>query len=128
MKVVCITLFMFVMGSMFMGLFNMSHMDITVGMSECPYMAHEQVLCPMNLADHIDAWKSIFLSTISVLTLLIGAAGMTVLIISVAPNLLGRNFYVLQCLCRWLKSKIYTFSYRPLQELFSNGILHPKLY
>lgn len=128
MKAVCSMLIMFFIGSMFVSLFHMSNMDMKVGMSDCPYMAHEQVICPMNLADHIGAWKSVFLSTASTLTLLIAAAGMAVLIASVAPNLIQRKVHESQLLCRWLRARTYTFSYRPLQELFSNGILHPKLY
>ena len=128
MKAVCSMLIMFFIGSMFVSLFHMSNMDMKAGMSDCPYMAHEQVICPMNLTDHIGAWKSAFLSTAPTLTLLIAAAGMAVLLASVAPNLLRRKLHVSQPLSRWLRARIYTFSYRPLQELFSSGILHPKLY
>jgi len=98
------------------------------GMSDCPFMSHEEVICPMNLGDHIGAWKSVFLSIAPTLTLLLAVAGVAVFIASIAPNLLRKIHYASPPLCRWLQTRTYTFSYRPLQELFSNGILHPKLY
>lgn len=82
----------------------------------------------MNLMDHIGAWKSAFLSAVPTLTLLLAAAGVAVLVASVAPNLLQRIRYAPPQQSKWLQVRTYTFSYRPLQELFSNGILHPKLY
>jgi hypothetical protein len=82
----------------------------------------------MNLADHIGAWKSVFASVAPTLTLLLAVIGVAVSIASIAPNLLRRIQYPSPPLCRWKEARIYTFSYRPLQELFSNGVLHPKLY
>jgi hypothetical protein len=126
--VASITLFL-LLGVMFTSLFHMSMgMDMSGGMTDCPFMAHGEVICPMNLADHMGAWKSVFLSVVPALTLLLAVAGMTVFAASVAPNLLRRISYPAPLLQRWLRYKIYTFSYRPLQELFSSGILHPKLF
>ena len=128
-KILSFTLLTFFLGAMFFSLFHMSMgMDMSGGMTDCPFMAHEEVICQMNLADHIGAWKSAFLSAVPALTLLIAAAGVAIFVASVAPNLLRKINYASPPLCRWLKDKTYTFSYRPLQELFSNGILHPKLY
>jgi len=128
-KIVSFTLLTFFLGAMFFSLFHMSMgMDMSGGMSDCPFMSHEEVICPMNLADHIGAWKSAFLSVVPTLTLLLAVAGIAVSITSVAPNLLGKMQYISPPSCRWLETKTYTFIYRPLQELFSNGILHPKLY
>jgi hypothetical protein len=103
-------------------------MDMSGGMTDCPFMAHEEVISPMNLADHIGAWKSAFLSAVPTLTLLFAVAGMAIFVASVAPNLLGKIQYVSPPLYRWLQTRTYTFSYRPHQELFSSGILNPKLY
>ena len=128
-KTLSTTLLTFFLGAMFFSLFHMSiGMDMTGGMSDCPFMAHEEVICPMNLADHIEAWKSVFLSTVPTLALLLAVAGVAVFVASVAPNLLRKIQYASPPLCRWVQTRTYTFSYRPLQELFSNGILHPKLF
>lgn len=128
-KLLSLTLLVFFLGTMFFSLFHMSMgMDMSGGMTDCPFMSHEEVICPMNLADHIEAWKSVFLSAVPSLTLLLAVAGMAVFVASVAPNLLRKIQYASPPLQRWLEVRTYTFSYRPLQELFSNGILHPKLY
>jgi hypothetical protein len=129
MKAIAVLILTFLLGAMFVSLFHMSMgMDMSGGMTDCPFMAHEEVICPMNLADHIGAWKSVFLSVVPSLTLLLVVAGMTVFVASVAPNLLRKIEYASPPLQRWLEVRTYTFSYRPLQELFSNGILHPKIF
>ncbi len=129
MKVISSLVLTFLLGAMFVSLFHMSMgTDMTGGMTDCPFMAHEEVICPMNLADHIGAWKSVFLSTIPTLTFLLAIAGVAIFVASVAPNLLYKIRYTSPPRLRWLEVRTYTFSYRPLQELFSNGILHPKLF
>jgi hypothetical protein len=100
-------------------------MDMHGGMTDCPFMSTEEVICSMNLADHIGAWKSAFLSVVPTLTLLFGVA---VLLVSIAPNLLQKIRYSSIPIFRKLHKKTYTFSYRPLQELFATGILHPKVH
>ena len=128
-KILSFTLLTFFLGTMFFSLFHMSMgMDMSGRMTNCPFMSHEEVICPMNLADHIGAWKSVFLSVAPALTLLLAVAGVAVFVAAVAPNLLRKIQYASPPLCRWLETSTYTFSYRSLQELFSNGILNPKLY
>jgi len=128
-KILSFTLLMFFLGTMFFSLFHMSMgMDMSGGMDDCPFMAHEEVICPMNLMDHIGVWKSVFASVAPTFTLLLAVAGVAVFVASIAPNLLRRVQYASPPVCRWLQTRIYNFSYRTLQELFSNGILHPKLY
>ena len=128
MKVAAKILLIFFLGSMFVSLFHMSSMDMHAGMSDCPFMSHEEVICPMNLTDHIAVWKSVFSSVAPTLTLLFAIAGTAVLLASVAPNLLRRFVHSPPLIAIWIREKIYTFYYRPLQELFSKGILNPKLY
>lgn len=129
MKTVASIIFTFVLGTMSFGLFHMSmSMDMSAVMTDCPFMAHAEVICPMNLADHMGAWKSVFLSTVPTLTLLLAVAGIAVFVTSVAPNLLRKIEYASPPLQRWLEARTYTFSYRPLQDLFSSGIIHPKVF
>ena len=128
-KLLSFTLLVFFLGTMFFSLFHMSMgMDMSGGMNDCPFMSHEEVVCSMNLADHIGAWKSVFQSIAPAVTLLLAVAGIAVFVASVAPNLLQRMQYALPSQNRWFQARTYTFSYRPFQELFSNGILHPKLF
>jgi len=103
-------------------------MDMSGGMTNCSFMSHEEVICPMNLADHVGAWKSVFLSVTPAITLLFAVAGAVILVTSVAPNLLVKMQCVSPSPGKWLQVRLYTFSCRPLQELFSAGILHPKLF
>ena len=123
-----LTLFL---GTMFMGLFHVSStMDMSggMGMSDCPFMSHDEVLCSMSFTDHLSAWKTAFLAVSPTLTLLILAAGAVALVASVAPNLLFKQNHAIPILRKHIQERVYTFSYRPLQELFSAGILHPKLF
>jgi hypothetical protein len=128
-KIMSVALLAFFLGTMFFSLFHMSTgMDMSAGMTNCPFMSHEEVICPMNLADHVGAWKSVFLTVAPTLNLLLAVVGITVLIVSTAPNLLQRILCMVPPQNRLLQARTYTFSYRPLQEMFSNGILHPKLH
>ena len=129
MKTIASTMLLFLLGTMFVSLFHLSMgMDMTGGMTDCPFAAHAEVICQMNVADHIGAWKSAFLSVVPTLILLSAVAGIVVFVASVAPNLLRKIPYASPPSCGWIQARTYTFSYRPLQELFSNGILHPKLF
>jgi len=114
---------------LFLSLFHMpAGMDMSGNMSDCPFMSHEEVLCSMNTLDHISAWKSAFTATAPSFALLLLSLIVVAVVITLAPNLLLRQRYRLQPLSREIRNRIYTFSYRPLQELFSSGILHPKLF
>jgi len=115
---------------MFLSLFHMPvGMDMSGGMSsDCPFMSHEEVICSMSTLDHLTAWKSAFMAALPSLTLLLLAIAAIVLVLSVAPNLLQRQRYRTVLPIRYLTERTYSYSYRPLQELFSNGILHPKLF
>lgn len=100
-------------------------MDMTGGMTHCPFMTHEEVLCPMDLADHIAAWKSAFLAVTPTVMVLLSAAA---LVVFFAPHVFVATRRPPILLHRQLRERTYTFVYRPLQELFSNGILHPKVF
>lgn len=128
MKIFGAILITIVTGIMFLSLFHMSMgMDMTGDMTDCPFASQTKVICPMDIADHLSAWKSMFLSTIpTVLFLLAGALLVTA--ITTAPHLWVRGMSLL--VVYFIQSPIRTYShcYRALQELFSNGILHPKLF
>lgn len=129
MKVTAALILAFLLGAMFVSLFHMSMgMDMHGGVGDCPFMAHEEVICPMDLADHLAAWKSVFQVAAPTIVLLLAAAGALALVFSAAPHLYTRKLRLIPVLYRQLRERIYAFSYRPLQELFSNGILHPKLF
>lgn len=129
MKLTAYIILMIVLGTMFLSFFYMSTgMDMQSGMSDCPFMSHQETICPMSVMDHVGAWKDMFLSVIPSLILLLALAGVSVLVASVAPNLLQSIRYLSPPMHKARFRQSYTFSYRPLQELFSSGILHPKLF
>jgi hypothetical protein len=118
------------LGVMFGGLFHMSTgMDMSVGTTGCPLMAHEETLCAMGLFEHFGEWKSHFLAITPALGLLLGSLAAAAVLLSVAPHLrfikkrLSRQRIVLHT-----KRENLCFPWRSLQELFSSGILHPKLF
>lgn len=128
-KILSSVLLVLFLGTMFLSLFHMSMgMDMAGGMSDCPFMAHEEVVCQMNFADHVGVWKSIFASFVPTLVTLLAVTGVAVLLVSLAPNLLKRFQWPPVPPLSQVNKKLFSFSYRPLQELFSNGILHPKLF
>lgn len=115
---------------LFLSLFQLPvNTDMTEKMSGCPFMAHsEEVLCSMSAFDHITAWKSVFITIIPSFIVLLLALAIAGVVLTIAPHLLRWAGYRKHFLSREVRDRVYTFSYRPLQEFFSNGILHPKLF
>lgn len=129
MKAIAGIILTFLLGAMFVSLFHMSMgMDMTGNMSDCPFMSHEEVVCSMSIADHIGAWKSAFLAVTPTVILLLAVVGSVAFVASFAPRLFVLERRLIRILHSQLRERTYTFSYRPLQELFSSGILHPKLF
>ena len=111
-----------------LGLFYLSgNMEMNRGYQSCPLVATNTTFC-VDTLDHLGAWQSAFLLIIPSFTLLLFLLIGSVFLPSVAPNLLSKLKYrfVLQIKCSF--EYLYSFSCRQLQELFSSGILHPKLY
>ena len=113
-----------------LSLFHMPTVGLDMGgaTTGCPFMAHEATLCSMSVLDHVGAWKSAFLAVVPGFALLLLVLVGTIVWLAVAPNLLVKQKYWTLPLRKKISARIYTFSYRPLQELFSSGILHPKLF
>lgn len=103
-------------------------MDMSMVGGGCPFMSGENTLCTMSSTDHIDAWKSAFLSISTSLMYILITIVMLVLIVSIAPNVFLKPLNVLSVFLTHICERLYTFSYRALQELFSQGILNPKLF
>jgi hypothetical protein len=126
MKIFGAALIMIVTGTMFLGLFHVS-MNMADRMTDCPFMLHSDGLCPMSIAEHLGAWKSFFLSTApTTIILLVGALLVSAVVF--APHLFVDSTKLLAAGGIRLRARRYRHSYRPLQELFASGILHPKLF
>ena len=117
------------LGAMSLSLFTLSHgMDMANGMSDCPFMVHSETMCPMTIMDHLGAWQTAFQMIVPSMLLLIAGASVCALLLSVAPRVVRFKYRRPPISSIHLRERTYTFWSRPLQELFSNGILHPKLF
>jgi hypothetical protein len=128
-KITTITLVLFFIGAMFGGLFHISTgTDMSEDMMGCPFVSGQEAVCTMVVTDHISAWQATFMAVIPAFSLfMLGAVG-AVIVYSSAAHLFIKLSSGLLLLFRYCINKVYTFPRRPLQELFSNGILHPKLF
>lgn len=98
---------------------------LATGMHDCPFMAHEEALCPMSAFDHLAMLGEIFKTTLpGSITLSFAALLLVPLVLIPKPltRLPAHTFW------RWRWRVLSRFSPRPLQLLFSQGILHPKLF
>lgn len=129
MKILTGLIFVFLLGAMFVGLFATSqNMHAASGMSDCPFMAHGETLCSMTFSDHIAAWKSTFLALAPTFLLLLAIHGVVTLVLSTAPHLRVLRHLIVSDFAQRFRERVYTYFYRPLQEFFSSGVLHPKLF
>ncbi len=128
-KVVCGFFLLSLLGSfVFVYLHVQGMTNLNMPMFGCPLMDDTAVVCNMNPIEHIEAWQHMFTALPQ-----IGAILLMALIVALAFSL----HRLLPWL--WLSSTLYRFKrvtggvprYRiqnHLQELFSQGILNPKLF
>lgn len=129
-KIASIGILAIFLGTMFVSLFYMSggmDMEMQSGMADCPFMEHGEVICSMDFVSHIGAWKAAFTSVLPTIVTLVLVAGAVALFTS-SPFLLPTRGKPIPIQFSVLRTRTYSYTYRPLQELFSNGILHPKLF
>lgn len=102
--------------------------DMEGGMGDCPFMEVGEVICPMDFAGHIEAWKAAFASVVPTIFTLILIAGAAIAFTLPIPFLFKNKRKPIPIRLHILRTRTYSYAYRPLQELFSNGILHPKVF
>jgi len=103
-----------------------SHLSNEV--SDCLLMISEKGICSMSAIDHISAWKSTFLSVVPTFSLLVLTLLGLALPFLHTLHRIFRNIHQNQLPLRALAEQTYSFSCRQFQDLFSDGILHPKLF
>jgi len=129
MKLITHSILTIVLGTMFLSLFHMAvGMNMHAGMSDCPFMSHEEVICPMDVADHLNAWKSVFLAIAPSVILLFSLAGAALLFVTKAPHLTRKILLSTTIVLKTFADQIALFITRAWQELFSNGVLNPKVH
>lgn len=119
-----------------LGVFCMSHSTMNMGpdgsmtMSNCPFMSGQAVVCNMNPLEHIAAWQSMFVTTLqqngSDLLALFFAALALMLIGArlLRPKLQPETALAFSI----IRSREVSLPLPLFQELFSNGILNPKVF
>ncbi len=116
----------------FMSLFGMSMgMEAKDGqMSSCPFMAEQEVMCQMNIMEHITQWQKAFLgvpnkTNFLALALILAAAVLVTF---------GKSLFQPKKLTE-LAARLLAYHkehlvrvFDPLLIAFSDGILNPKIY
>ncbi len=114
--ILILTAYLMVGGFMMIG--SMQHHE----MSGCPFMPGEQAICQMDAFAHISAWQSMFASTVPT-TFIIA-------LLAVAILLAWQSWWPppLQIIRSSLYERRRELAFIPLlQQLFSDGILNPKI-
>jgi len=129
MKIVASTILLFLLGAISISLFpTTAQMHMSDESPGCPFMAHQETMCAMNLANHINVWKAVFLSIAPTLSVFLGVVGVAALLASVAPSFWRSSQPATSPTHAVVYVRAYTYIYRALQELFSDGILHSKVH
>jgi len=105
---------------------NMGALGVSQG---CPFMVEGSALCQMSFAEHLSSWKELSLAT--PLLLLIVLLLPTVHPLRFCPSLFFRQVcavWQLDTNSPRVKTFIAGTTPHYLQELFAQGLLHPKLF
>lgn len=103
------------------GLFGMMTMTGHHHEPGCPFMPGEHVICQMDVFDHIDAWQSMFTTTLPSLILLLSVA-------AIAFFVFKREWPPdIPILAVLLSERHHRTIPNLYQQLFSRGILNPKI-
>ncbi len=106
---------------------NMGSMDIQV--PGCPFMIDTSVVCSMNPLQHIEAWQHLFTAIPSVgITALILLLSALALCISPVFSQFLKHPRVESLFRIPAPRTLNVFRQNYLQEIFSQGILNPKLF
>ncbi len=117
---------LFFVGTMFVSLLQMATISNTN--HGCPSMGHEDSICLMSFAEYMNSWKSTYLATTTYFATNLLLLSLLIIATSVAPNLLKKSTH-LSILLRFRQRDKQTYKLPFfLQDLFSNGILNPKLF
>lgn len=125
----------FLMTFFFVGFLGFGHAEMSTTMdgqmnTACPFMPGMTSLCHMDPLEHLSAWQNIFaaipgqLSLFGTLLLLI-ASFLIVRSIKI-PDIPVHLFNYVPPQLLYVRNCVSIVS--PLQEAFSNGILHPKVF
>ena len=121
--------FIFV-GTLFLSLFHMStDMSMTNHILDCPMMMEGGVICQMDFNEHMSFWSALSLAIPVLLLTLLLLLPYAKAFSMACSVLFGQSISVWKLsTVSFYQKQSPTYTVRPLQELFSSGILHPKIY
>ncbi len=128
-RIIKIPLVLIVFWMLLFGLSQMS-MDMSMmdGKANCPFGGHSMAICQMNPMEHIQEWQSMFTMLPAQNTLLL----LFVLFAFLFIRKLYSRFSIPEPPLSYPDNRAaYSQSFQifdPLQELFSSGILNPKVF
>lgn len=117
-------------GVFIVGTIDFSHSRTEVAHHDpnCPFMNHGESICPMSVLDHLSVLRNIFESVLPNLVIILLIASTISIFYSLKrksrPSTKSRSYVHL----KWRTLILTSFIYKPHQELFSSGILNPKLF
>ena len=105
-----------------------THEHAMSGMIDCPFMTHEDTLCPMTAFAHLSILRTYY-------ELLIPSVALLVITSLIFYTFIDRHTLLLSLLrarirhiMRIEKRILYTFSYKLYEKLCSRGVMHSKVY
>lgn len=96
--------------------------------SDCPFMDHEESICPMDLQAHLSLLENVFAASTPSLPLLLILSVTSFLCLALPLNRRKSLRDQRRIRWRWLAGRRLTFDFRGWQEHFASGLLNPKLY
>ena len=126
--------FLILLAFLVVGLFGLFHFAVNMNNGGealgCPFM-NTPTLCAMNPFYHIAVWQSMFAASFSkeIFSLLALIALLGILFTFILRNFGLTTGDIPRSVTRVRQILVRTFAViNPLQEAFSNGILHPKIF
>ena len=118
-----------------LGFFGLAHVMMPVGldgdvaMTNCPLMFGQAALCKMNLLEHIAGWKSMFTGMVQYDGVALLFSVLIALIFLHIWNKLRQPIVEhVHSVVRDVVRRNHLLPPSPLAELFSGGVLNPKLF
>src|SRR3989344_2376413 len=134
--VLAIIIVMFLMFNLFGLVYSVNNMASHNNVvSNCLFISHmdELSICPMNLTEHLNMWRLMFNAIISKISLM-NIIFLTFFYVFITPIIkinIFLNFYVFSFLYSrykiYLKQNPHMLLFNKLKEVFSSGILNPKI-
>ncbi len=116
------------LGTLSFGSFVGMERDEHGQMSACPFTATSSI-CTMSFSEHLSSWQGMFAATVDNSARLLAVVGFMLLVVVLASEYLKADRYKDSHAYKYYAhERQKTFTSNKLLELFSRGILNPKIY